>query len=209
MKYLFLCLLLVACQGCRSPKAKAQSANAKIVQHANAGKGEIGKARPFTSEEGVPHLNKADFHFNGITAQATEELAPNLQKLENPESWWDRAVGYLWKILVGIVSLFVLFFLGELKIIPGLGWLLTWLAKKGISFSRTASHEAALAAKVRYQDGDTRPETEALIAVRRTESPTYNGAFMREKERIRSKVQLTPAEQAAVREILSRRGSEA
>ena len=124
-----LALLLPACQ---SPKTKALRSVDRIVEHAIAAQEDAVEVRPWVQDEGVPKFESMTGHLSSITDEALSEAKPNIQELKNPETWIGRVVswfkGVLFWVAIALAAILGLFVLGELRLIPGLGAILSWLA---------------------------------------------------------------------------------
>lgn len=191
MKWTFAALLVFAA-ACSSPKEKTLRSLDRTSAIAAEGQDNAARLRPHVADTGIVFLDKIVDAFTAIATETAEVARPNVEKLKNPETWWGRAWSYAKWILIGIVGLYVLFFLGELKVIPGLGWLISWFARKGITFSRAAAHDANWAAEAMYEHGDEHNDrVRGYVRSRRTMSPTYNGAFIRAKNRAKAR-RMTP-----------------
>ncbi len=174
-------LLAVSCQ---SPKSKALNSIDAISAHVVAAQQYAGEVRPHVAEKGVPPLNSLVEELGEIGTQAATVARPNIAKLDNPESWWSRVMGYLKWAVFGLAAIGILFFLGEAKLIPGVGPLIAWLASKGFSLARSATAEAAMLFKLRKEVKAKAPahlqaKTDAIIAAKRQASPSFDGAYIK------------------------------
>ena len=174
---LLLPLLLISCQ---TPKGKALEATGSIAHHALEAQKEGARLTPYIKVEGEKHFDSLMGHVDAIQEEA-EGLGEVIPKLENPEGLFSRVLFYLKWGLIVLVTLVALFILAEARLLPGVGWLLSWLASKGVSFARHAKSEAALLFKLRREVKEKAPElqakTDALIAAKRLSSPSFDGAY--------------------------------
>lgn len=172
---------------CQSPKSKALMSLDRIVQHAVDAQEDAVKVRPHVADEGVEPFESMVGHVSAIAGEANEKARPAVEKLRNPEGWWARMWGWLRKPFYGLLAIALLLFAGQTGMIPQLAGLVSWLARKGLSISRKAVHEAALAVDVVYKDGDKSPATKEFIALKRGMDPSFDGAFKRAKQQYEAK----------------------
>lgn len=182
MKVLFVFLVLV---GCQSPKTQAKSSLDRITSHAVAAQEDAVRVAPHVAPEGQKDFSSMTGHVAAIADEATNKARPAVEKLRNPEGWWARMWGWLRRPVYILAAIAALLFAGQTGMIPQLWGLVSWLARMGLSVSRKAVHQAALDVDALYKRGDASPATRERIALTRATDPSFNGAFLREKARVR------------------------
>lgn len=178
MKTIILALVLALPVSCQSPKVKALRSVDRIVEHVQAAQNDSKTLRPHVQEKGLKALDSMDDHLSATLKEAVSETVPNIKKLNNPEPWWKDIWLYA-KILIGLI---ILFFLGNAGILPIVAQLISWMASKGITLSRSIASEAALSVHTMHV-----PEAREWVAAKRAARADFNGAFLAAKKSEKSK----------------------